>query len=600
MFKVQNRPVVSCQSEHFRRRIQECVSKSGNSCGSRERGMVLTKRMYLASALLVASLRKPGACAQSLFRSLGGLWLTLLLLLPVVAGSDAFGWSAQHQGAAWLGATIAPEPFKSNADLCRFALYPDWMNDWWTGHGRDDIDRILFTFEAIEALRANDIPKALFFASAATHYPTDRACIAHSGDVWKISPQRTPSLYAFLPRRYQAFSMPGEMKTAAIAGLATPTRTFFAPAIPAPPYRTDRWVASAGDPHTWGDALPDLRAGIDPRSLVKPTGWTYHDFSIYANWYASFLTVELFDPQSLETGQPKWRDAAEMKAVLLEELRNGAQLDAAYYGYLATAANTVVEPPLAKLIPKPQYDKLQKLSETRGVVLVARNASWPMKRAAHLLAYELCQAQVRWKTLSGQPKPGGSIDSFILETSPEKLPCELADHSAVVLLPPENEDLAKAVNAPGIPVGKSGIIAARQLDGGKIHVFLRGATQQDTLYLVDYLFDLVYAPNIKVQPGRWPVERVMDVYQQFWPGWKLIADMKTMSGNEAASYAEKLPHKAAPEMEPIVKAMLKEAGVVQSSPTPSPKDYFLLSLPLPDGRRVPDCVEKGREQKGSP
>ena len=82
---------------------------------------------------------------------------------------DALGWGAGHNDSSRLGASLAPEPFKSNLDLCVFAHYPDAIQDHAVGHGRDGYLRRLMTFEAIDALRADDLPKAMFFASTATH-----------------------------------------------------------------------------------------------------------------------------------------------------------------------------------------------------------------------------------------------------------------------------------------------------------------------------------------------------------------------------------------------------------------------------------------------
>lgn len=36
------------------------------------------------------------------------------------------------------------------------------MADWYTGHGRDGYERILFTFESIDALRAGEYQKGFF------------------------------------------------------------------------------------------------------------------------------------------------------------------------------------------------------------------------------------------------------------------------------------------------------------------------------------------------------------------------------------------------------------------------------------------------------
>lgn len=95
------------------------------------------------------------------------------------------GWAEAHNDAFRLCARVSPEPFCSNSD-CPYidACYPDSMQDHAVGHGADGCLRRLLTFEAIDALRANDVPKAMFLASVATHYLTDRRCIAHSTRAW--------------------------------------------------------------------------------------------------------------------------------------------------------------------------------------------------------------------------------------------------------------------------------------------------------------------------------------------------------------------------------------------------------------------------------
>jgi hypothetical protein len=298
----------------------------------------------------------------------------------------------------------------------------------------------------------------------------------------------------------------------------------------------------------------------------------------------------MLDPQSIGTGQLRLRDAIGMKAVCVEELINGAAQDAAYFGYLATAMNAVVEPSLAKLIP--EHDKLLKLAEADAVVFIPQNASWPVERAAHVLGMELLRATRRLATLKDLAPPEKSPSAFVMRVTTERLPAELGARNAILVIPPSSDDWARASDAPPVPSDKSGIIAARQT-GGKTHIVLRGATQQDTLYLVDYLLDLAWSPL----HGRWPAERAVSVLQELWSGWKLIRDLGGMSGAAAVAYARKLPyHHNQTRAEDATKyaAALKQ-GVHSPASEEEWWSYFLLEIPLPDGRRVADLIEKGAD-----
>ena len=96
-------------------------------------------------------------------------FLFLIGTFVFATGRTVLAWDVQHNDASRLGATIAPEPFKSNADLCVHGTYPDSLPDHAISCHEEIYLRRLFTFEAIEALRSGDVPKAMFIASAATH-----------------------------------------------------------------------------------------------------------------------------------------------------------------------------------------------------------------------------------------------------------------------------------------------------------------------------------------------------------------------------------------------------------------------------------------------
>lgn len=197
------------------------------------------------------------------------------------------------------------------------------------------------------------------------------------------------------------------------------------------------------------------REGICASGLLqkrKPLNWTFRDFCIYAQWYSFYLVFELFDPEGLKVGQVRFRDKLSMKAVFVEELLNGTGMNAAYFSYIACAVNAFVEPPLEKIIPDPEYDKLLKLAEMDAVVFIPENVAWPIERAAHLIGMELLKAKERLAVLKGLPKVERSVESFVLRVTPEKLRTELKKRSGILLVPPKHEKWAKSAGAPSIPL----------------------------------------------------------------------------------------------------------------------------------------------------
>jgi hypothetical protein len=390
------------------------------------------------------------------------LWFSSLLAACVSRAPTAYGWGGQHNEASTLAAAMSPEPFRSHAADCRFACYPDAMQDHAVGHSQDGYTLRLFTREAIAALRADDVPKALFFASAATHYLTDRVCVAHA---------------------------------------------------------TRAWYHQAADKDPWTCFLPRK--------------------------------------------------------------------------YLSTAANTVVQPSLDACLPG--WDKLMVLAEHRPVVAIAAEAPWPVQRAAHVVALELLRAEHRLAKAQGRPAPTRPVADYVVQLAAETGLKPLQGHSAIVLLTPADEPLAKTLRAPTVPRGAAGLIAARRPgdSAGPVTVVLHGTSRQDSLYLVDYLLDLAWAPR----QGPWPAQRAVEVLQSVWSGWRLIVDLRGMQGAAAVAYARKLPysHVATRKEDAAKYAAGMRQGLQPGADAVQWWQHFLLELPLPDGRRVSTMLDRGTD-----
>lgn len=517
--------------------------------------------------------------------------LTLLLgaLFAMLGTSQAaHGWGAQHNEASLLAAAVSPEPFRSHAQLCVFAGYPDAIQDHAVGHGSDGYTLRLFTLEAIAALRAGDMPKAMFFASAATHYLTDRVCIAHAGRAWYHGPLDKDPWTRFLPRKYQAVYVPHGKKTvyyAHLKGTASDTCLL----LPEPECNAERWRSSQGSLNAYFDSMPSVRKLVTPEMLPRTGDWTFNDFDQYARWYGFFISLDMLDPASLNGPQLRLRDTKGMQAVCVKELLNGAAQCAAYYGYLATAAASEVQPSFPAALP--ENDKLMTLAEREPVVVIAAAAPWPVERAAHVVAIELARAERRLATTQKRAERVRPLADYVLRLSPEKGPDAVKGRSVVALLTPDDAGLARALEAPAVPAGVSGVVAACKAGGpgSPVTVFLRGSSRQDTLYLVDYLLDLSWAPR----QGPWPAQRAVEVLKGVWAGWRLIEDLRSLKGDEAVAYARKLPYShTATRKEDSAKY---RAGMQQGlNPGASEEEWwqhFLLELPLPDGRRAADMKE---------
>ncbi|MEW6355053.1 MAG: hypothetical protein AB1696_01900 [Planctomycetota bacterium] len=516
-------------------------------------------------------------------------WYTLLLSVVLLQSSGRlFGWGVGHNDSSRLGATLAPEPFKSNPDLCLFADYADAIQDHAVGHGRDGYMRRLMTFEAIDALRAGDVPKAMFFASAATHYLTDRTCIAHSGQAWYGGKGFQP----FLAAKHQGVKVPfakEEVYYEHLKGYATDTVL----KLPPPDYCREIWDKYKGSTNAYFDELPSSRGFVNPEMLRTFDNWTFNDAFLYGRWHAAFIALDMLDEDSIKNPPLRFADPRKMRAVCIEELINGAAVDAGYFSYLVTAAGTDTPEEWAKTLPP--KDRLVELADPKAVVVIGKDAPWCVERAALVLAMELARADKRRAAFAGGEEPKTDPESLVVRYDPAEPEAQLAGSNLIALARPEDGDLLERFGGKKPDEERRGLISEQENPFAKERkaFLLAGASRQDTIYLVDYFLDLAWAPI----HGRWPVERVVAALQETWGGWKLIQDMRTMHGKEAVDFARKRPYRHqetraadSKRYNELLGKDLKTSGNEEEW-----YKFFLLKVPLPDGRRAVDIIQAGTD-----
>ena len=515
----------------------------------------------------------------------------VLLIVGVcsLSCSSVFAWGAGHNDSSRLGASLAPEPFRSNPDLCLHAGYPDAIQVHAVGHGRDGYLRRLMTFEAIEALRAGDTAKGLFFASAATHYLTDRACIAHSGQAW-YGPKAWQPLLAVKHRGVAVPSAKEEIYYEHLKGNYRDTVL----KLPAPEYCRAIWDRTQGSTNAYFDSLPSVRRLVKPDMLRRLDNWTFTDAFLYGRWYAVFISLDMLAEASINAPPLRFRDPRGMTAVCMAELINGAAICASYYGYLATASATDVPADWAILPPR---DRLLEWMVPGCEVLIAKDAPWAVERAALVLGMELARASRRRELLAGTSDPQQPVAprSFVTRMDADAPASSANNGNLIVLVTPSDRELQTrfGVTAPG--EGRRGRISvqANPLSAEHRAVVLAGASVHDTLYLVDYLLDLAWDP----MHGRWPAEGVVAALQETWGGWKLIQDLRTMSGEAAVAHARKRPyrHQETRAADSKRYGELLPKNLRQGAAEVEWYEFFLLDAPLPDGRSATELLATGAD-----
>ena len=102
------------------------------------------------------------------------------------------------------------------------------------------------------------LPKAMFLASAATHYLTDRVCIAHAGRAWYHQELDKDPWTRFLPRQ-----APGGLRaarqedrsTAHLKGTTSDTCLL----LPEPECNVEKWRKCQGSLNAYFDSMPSVR-----------------------------------------------------------------------------------------------------------------------------------------------------------------------------------------------------------------------------------------------------------------------------------------------------------------------------------------------------
>lgn len=340
---------------------------------------------------------------------------------------------------------------------------------------------------------------------------------------------------------------------------------------------------------------PSVFRQVTPKMLRRPTDWTFSDYDEYAQWYGFFISLDMLDPASLNGPQLRPGNASGMEAVRIDEVTNAAAQCAAYCGYLSTAAGVEVQTSLGELLP--EYDKFMALAHGEPLLAISTEAPWPVEHAAHVLAIELLRGERRRAQTQGAAQPGRKIADYTVRVSPEKAVERLRGHN-VVLLAPEDERLARALGAPEVRHGASGVIATAKPDAGtqNVTIFVRGASKQHTLYLVDYLLDLSWT----LLHARWPIERNVETLKELWAGWKLILNLRKMHGKEAVAYARKVPYShVATRKADSAKYDAGQQGIRAGASELEWWQHFLLELRLPDDRQVPDMIDKSKKIEGA-
>ncbi len=515
------------------------------------------------------------------------LVLILALCAPAFPSS-----SPTHNTAAKTAAQLAPEPFKSNWQKCRGAVHPDYMSDQPLGHENSRVSGLLYTLEAIRYLREGQIMKAMMTASARTHYISDAACIPHA-KVWNPrsvddvvhAGHASESTFRYLPERYQDYSIPfGDFVY----------DSHFYPLLvtggpPAVHQKTWNKLSDqklVGSMHGFFDRMscvPWNKGGFPTEGIDSAENWSCYDREFYARWRAECIALDILDRETVlaESKPLRFVHEDQFKAVQDEEMRNMISAKIAYYRYLTVAADTELRGDIMDIFAS--KDPLRLMVQRKPKILIGKDAPWPLKRAAYLLAMELVRAKYRYEGKYEQAFAANLTEEAGALFKTIEMPySEKARRLIVTWMEkaPENE------KAAALPL-TGNMIATESGKKGAGHIVLRGKDLQSTIHLIDYLLDLTYAPL----NGRTPMEVMLTVFEREWAGMDFLEQLRKVPDAEVFDRAELVRPKNIhlndrTEWTNKVHYMVwpnAEGESSLSGPIPAIWDLMLVDLPLPDG-----------------
>ncbi len=513
------------------------------------------------------------------------------LLASICPAALAAG-AVTHNTASLTAAKLAPEPFASHWEKCRYANHPDYMRDQPLGHENMRTSGILYTLEAIRYLREGQINRAMMVASARTHYVADSACLPHA-EIWR-------------PRRENDVLRPGEPRSGPWSFMPASVQDYWLPfgdqpegapyrplVIDPPPMKPDAWDALKernlyGSIHAFFDSIdgqapyPD---GFPTDGIDRAEHWSCYDREFYARWRAECIALTLLDRDSVLDDEPgvRWVDAEAFQAVMDEEMRNMVSAVLAYYRYLAVAARTEVVGDLESIFPA--ADRLALMAARAPRIYLSPGASWPLKRAAYLLAMELVRAEHRRHGRQGREYGEDLLAECDALIGSVDIPDSEVDRRIVISWR-EEPDVAAELGWRELAGNTLVCEAGREAAG---HVILRGEDLQSAIHLVDYLLDLAHAPL----NGRTPVEVLFSIFEREWPGTSFLAELSRTP--DADIYIPRFERPPCPHEDDMAEWTDKVHWLVWpntqgdanlSGPLPVIWNFMLLGLPLPDGTKV--------------
>ncbi len=521
-------------------------------------------------------------------------WSSLVVLLALGYGFTAMGaGSDTHRPAAQYAARLSAEPFKSGWKDCFGAMVPDQMIDQPLAHENHRAAGMLYTHEAIRYLRKKQFKKALFLASARSHYLTDTLAIAHC-DVWKsrrendvMKPgQHGMHIWSFLPKSVQAFQMPfGERKE----GMHyTPLL------IDPPPLQREAWdglakINTVGSMHAFFDrtALHSAyKQGQFPlNNIPDTTNWSCYDREMVARWHAEQIALEMVDRNSVlaKGGRIRFSDAQKMQKAFDHEMENMIAAVMTYYRYLGVAADTKMTGDIDRLLPS--IDRLVLMARHDPVIYISDKASWPLRRTCMLLAMEIVRARYRAKGDFGYAYSRGLKEAC--EAMIHSIKVSEGEDDKRILVAWKTREPAREA-AMGDKLKGNNVVCAKGEQHGA-HILLRGKDLQSTLHLIDYLLDLSYAPL----NGKAPVEVLFRIFAKEWAGMKLIEDLKVTPEEDVAKRFEHIKSSHSldhgqwtDKVHWLVWPHASGTDANLSGVLPRFWNLFILDLPQPDGTRV--------------